>query len=161
MPNSPSPFLTMVAEEMYKKRYAKRTVESYIKWIRSFILFHNKQHPTYLHDNEVEAFLSHLVLKQDCAANTQSSALNALVFLYRDIINRPLTLKLNFVKSNRQQKLPVVLTIDEIRRFFAVVNAHQKLATSILYGSGLRLMECVRLRVQDIDFDFKSIKVLI
>ncbi|MBJ2136789.1 integron integrase [Paraglaciecola chathamensis] len=159
MPNSPSPFLTMVAEEMYKKRYAKRTIESYIKWIRRFILFHNKQHPTYLHDNEVEAFLSHLVLKQDCAANTQSSALNALVFLYRDIMDKPLTLKLNFVKSNRQQKLPVVLTIDETRRFFAVINAHQKLATSILYGSGLRLMECVRLRVQDIDFDFKSIKV--
>ena len=117
MPNSPSPFLTMVAEEMYKKRYAKRTIESYIKWIRNFILFHNKQHPTYLHDNEVEAFLSHLVLKQDCAANTQSSALNALVFLYRDIMDKPLTLKLNFVKSNRQQKLPVVLTIDEIRCF--------------------------------------------
>tara|TARA_R110002012_G_scaffold18201_3_gene67083 strand:- start:272 stop:508 length:237 start_codon:yes stop_codon:yes gene_type:complete len=71
------------------------------------------------------------VLKQDCAANTQSSALNALVFLYRDIMDRPLTLKLNFVKSNRQQKLPVVLTIDETSRFIAVINAHQKLATSV------------------------------
>jgi integrase len=112
-----------------------------------------------MHDKEVEAFLSHLVLELDVAAATQKSAVNALVFLYRDIIRQPLNFKLNFVKSTRQQKLPVVLTTDEMRRLLAVINVQQKLAVSILYASGLRLMECLRLRVQDIDFDFKSIRV--
>ena len=112
-----------------------------------------------MHDTEVETFLSHLVLELDVAAATQTSALNALVFLYRDIIRQPLNVKLNFVKSTRQQKLPVVLTPDEMRRLLSVINAQQKLPVSILYASGLRLMECVRLRVQDIDFDYKSIRI--
>ena len=154
-----SPFLSMVADEMYKKQYAKRTIETYLKWICSYIHFHNKRHPAQMHDTEVEAYLSHLVLKLDAAAKTQTTALNALVFLYREIIQQPLTLKLNFVKSCRQPKLPVVLTMDEMRSLFQYISAKQKLAVSMLYGSGLRLMECVRLRVQDIDFDFKSVRI--
>ena len=149
----------MVADEMYKKHYAKRTIETYLKWICSYIHFHNKRHPAHMHDTEVEAYLSHLVLQLDAAAKTQSTALNALVFLYKEIIQQPLTLKLNFVKSRRQPKLPVVLTTDEMRLLFQYVSAKQKLAVSMLYGSGLRLMECVRLRVQDIDFDFKSVRI--
>ena len=152
-------FLNMIKDEMFKLRYAKRTIEVYLKWISSYIHFHQKKHPNLMHDKEVEAFLSHLVLELDVAAATQKSALNALVFLYRDIIRQPLNFKLNFVKSTRQQKLPVVLTTDEMRRLLAVINVQQKLAVSILYASGLRLMECLRLRVQDIDFDFKSIRV--
>ena len=152
-------FLNMIKDEMFKLRYAKRTIESYLKWISSYIHFHQKKHPNLMHDTEVEAFLSHLVLELDVAAATQASALNALVFLYRDIIRQPLNVKLNFVKSTRQQKLPVVLTTDEMRRLLAVINAQQKLPVSILYASGLRLMECVRLRVKDIDFDYKSIRI--
>ena len=110
-------------------------------------------------DNEVEASLNHLVLKNDVAASTQSTALNALAFLYREIIKQPLSLDLRFVKSARQVKLPVVLTFAEVKRFFEYVNSNHRLAISILYGSGLRLMECVRLRVQDIDFDYKSLRV--
>ena len=154
-----SMFLNMIKDEMFKLRYAKRTIEAYLKWISSYIHFHQKKHPNLMHDKEVEAFLSHLVLELDVAAATQKSALNALAFLYRDIIHQPLNLKLNFVKSTRQQKLPVVLTTDEMRRLLAVVNAQHKLVVSILYASGLRLMECIRLRVQDIDFDFKSIRI--
>ncbi|ABG40363.1 integron integrase [Paraglaciecola sp. T6c] len=144
---------------MYQLRYSKRTIEAYLKWISSYIHFHQKKHPNLMHDKEVEAFLSHLVLELDVAASTQKSALNALVFLYRDIIRQPLNFKLNFIKSTRQQKLPIVLTTDEVRNLLAVVSAQQKLAVSILYANGLRLMECVRLRVQDIDFDFKSVRV--
>ncbi|MEP1382868.1 MAG: integron integrase [Paraglaciecola sp.] len=154
-----SMFLNMIKDEMYKLRYSKRSIEAYLKWISSYIHFHQKKHPNLMHDREVEAFLSHLVLELDVAAATQKSALNALVFLYRDIIHQPLSFKLNFVKSTRQQKLPIVLTTDEMRNLLVVVNAQQKLAVSILYASGLRLMECIRLRVQDIDFDFKSIRV--
>jgi len=149
----------MIKDEMFKLRYAKRTIEAYLKWISSYIHFHQKKHPNLMYDSEVEAFLSHLVLELDVAAATQKSALNALAFLYRDIIHQPLNLKLNFVKSTRQQKLPVVLTTDEMRRLLVVINVQQKLAVSILYASGLRLMECIRLRVQDIDFDFKSIRI--
>lgn len=152
-------FMTMIKEEMFKRHYAKRTIESYLKWISSFIYFHKKRHPAQMHDVEVETFLSHLVIELDCAAATQKSALNALAFLYRDILSKPLSLKLNYVKSSRQQKLPVVLTVDEMRSLLNCINANFKLPASLLYGSGLRLMECVRLRVKDIDFDYKTIRV--
>lgn len=154
-----SPFLAMIKEEMYQRRYAKKTIESYIKWINSFIHFNNKTHPSLMHNNEVETFLNHLVCELDVAAKTQASALNALAFLYREIIHKPLDKKLNFVKSQRQQKLPVVLSQSEVKAFLSYVNANQKLPISLLYGSGLRLMESLRLRVQDIDFEYKSIRI--
>jgi integron integrase len=112
-----------------------------------------------MHDVEVEAFLNHLVCELDVSANTQASALNALAFLYRDIIHKPINKKLNFVKSNRKQKLPVVLTQSEVKSLLSHVTANHKLPVSLLYGSGLRLMECLRLRVQDIDFEYKSIRI--
>lgn len=156
---SKSPFLQLISDTMYERRYAKRTIETYLIWIKGYIYFHQKQHPAHMGDSEVEAYLNHLVLKNDVAASTQSTALNALAFLYREIIKQPLSLDLHFVKSGRQVKLPVVLTLAEVKRFFEYVNSNHRLAISILYGSGLRLMECVRLRVQDIDFDYKSIRV--
>jgi integron integrase len=154
-----SPFLTLIADTMYERRYAKKTIETYLSWIKGFIYFHHKKHPAHMGDNEVEAYLNHLVVKQDVAASTQSTALNALAFLYREIIKQPLKINLNFVKSGRPVKLPVVLTMDEAKRFFEKVDSNHRLAISLLYGSGLRLMECVRLRVQDIDFDYKSIRI--
>ncbi|GAB3010914.1 integron integrase [Bowmanella dokdonensis] len=154
-----SPFLRHVAEEMYARRYAKRTIESYLKWISSFIHFHQKRHPASMGDSEVEAYLNHLVNELDVAAATQASALNALVFLYKEIIGKPLSVKLNFVKSQRQQKLPVVLTCGEVRQLLEQVAVTYRLPASLLYASGLRLMECVRLRVHDIDFDYKAVRI--
>jgi integron integrase len=154
-----SPFLQLVAETMFTRHYAKRTIETYIKWITSFIHFHKLKHPAHMGDNEVEAYINHLVLNKNVAASTQSTALNALAFLYRDILKQPLGLNLNLVKSGRQTKLPVVLTMQEIQHFFEKVDSNYRLAISLLYGSGLRLMECVRLRVQDIDFDYKSLRI--
>ncbi|PKG94518.1 integron integrase, partial [Paraglaciecola sp. MB-3u-78] len=156
---SKSPFLQLISDTMFERRYAKRTIETYLVWIKGYIYFHQKKHPVQMGDIEVEAYLNHLVLKNDVAASTQSTALNALAFLYREIIKQPLSLDLRFVKSARQVKLPVVLTFAEVKRFFEHVNSNHRLAISILYGSGLRLMECVRLRVQDIDFDYKSLRV--
>jgi integron integrase len=156
---STSPFLTLISDTMYERRYAKRTIETYLVWIKGFIYFHHKKHPAQMADSEVEAYLNHLVINKHVAASTQSTALNALVFLYRDIIKQPLNIDLNFVKSGRPVKLPVVLTIEEAKRFFEKVDSNYRLAISLLYGSGLRLMECVRLRVQDIDFDYKSIRI--
>jgi len=112
-----------------------------------------------MHDIEVESYLSYLVNVKNVSANTQAIALNALVFLYKQVINNPLNIDLGFVRSHRQAKLPVVLTRAEVSRLFEHVDENQKLAVSLLYGSGLRLMECLRLRCQDIDFDYKAIKI--
>ncbi len=153
------PFLTYIAEFMYQRHYAKKTIENYIHWIYRYICFHQKRHPAQMGDNEVEQFLNHLVIKLDSAPSTQASALNALVFLYKDIVGKPLNIKLNFVKNSRQAKLPVVLTIEEVKTLLAYINAKNKLLVSLLYGSGLRLMEAVRLRVKDIDFEFSCLKI--
>jgi integron integrase len=154
-----SPFLTHIADSMYQRHYAKKSIESYVHWIYRFICFHQKRHPAQMGDNEVEQFLNYMVLKLDSAPSTQASALNALVFMYKEVIGKPLSIKLNFVKSNRQAKLPVVLTSDEVKRLFSFMNAKHTLLASLLYGSGLRLMEAVRLRVKDVDFDFSCLKI--
>lgn len=154
-----SPFLAYVEEQMWQRRYAKKTIESYVYWIRTFIIFNKKRHPKELGNAEVEAFLNHLVCKKRVAKSTQSLALNALNFLYKDILLNPLNIELNFVHSKLPRKLPVVLTQNEVKQFFLVVNPKYYLAASLLYGSGLRLSEAIRLRVHDIDFDFNCIRV--
>ncbi|WP_370979745.1 integron integrase [Agaribacterium sp. ZY112] len=154
-----SAFLDEVSNRMYKRRYAKRTIENYVLWIKRFINFHGKRHPQELNERHVEAFLDFLVLERNVAAQTQAQALNALVFLYKEIIVKPLSLELNFVKSTTPRKLPVVLTQQEIHVFLQAVAPHHQLACFLLYGSGLRLMECVRLRTHDIDFDYNCIRI--
>lgn len=154
-----SMFINMIKEEMIARHYAKRTIESYIKWIKAFVRFHRYQHPAKMHNREVEQFLNHLVVNQKASASTQALALNAISFLYRDVINTPLSLNLRFVKSARQPKLPIVLTQSEVTQLLSRVVAHLKLPVSMFYGSGLRLMECSRLRVKDIDFDFNAVRV--
>lgn len=154
-----SVFLTYVSDQMWLKRYAKRTIETYLYWIKCYIIFTGKKHPSICHDNEVEVFLTFLVTQNNVSPKTQSVALNALVFLYREIIKTPLTLNLNFNKSTAQPKLPIVLTSIEVARLFNTISARHALPCKLMYGSGLRLMEAARLRVQDIDFDYLSIMV--
>ncbi len=154
-----SPFLNFVAEEMYKRRYAKRTVETYLHWIRFYILFHKKQHPKDLAEPHVEQFLTYLAVKRQVAAQTQALALNALSFLYKAILQRPRSLNLNFNQASKPRKLPAVLTKEEIKRLLTTIDPSYLLLAQLLYGSGLRLMEAVRLRVAAIDFDYLSIMV--
>lgn len=154
-----SSYLSHVKEQMMMKRYAKRTVESYIYWIKAYINFNNKNHPEKCHDKEVESFLSYLSNTKNIAPKTQALALNALVFLYKDIVKKPLELELNFNRSQVSTKLPTVLTLSEIKAFLNAVNVSYALPCQLMYGSGLRLMEVVRLRVQDIDFDFNSLQI--
>jgi integron integrase len=154
-----SPFLRAISEQMRLKRYAKRTIETYLYWIKAFINFNEKKHPAICHNVEVEKFLSYLANQKTVAPKTQALALNALVFLYREFLNAPLTLALNFNRTNVQPKLPVVLTMNEIANLLQNLPASTSLPSSLLYGSGLRLMESVRLRVQDIDFDYLSIQI--
>lgn len=154
-----SPFLRYITEQMRVKRYAKRTIQSYLYWIKAYINFNDQRHPINCHDVEVELFLSYLTNTLNVAPKTQGLALNALVFLYRVILSKPLTLELNFNKSKQATKLPVVLTQAEVSALLSQIANRYALPCKLMYGSGLRLMEVVRLRVQDIDFDFNAIQI--
>lgn len=154
-----SPFLNAVKEHMWTRRYAKRTIESYLYWIKYYIHFNEMKHPTQCHDKEVESFLSYLSNTMNVAPKTQSLALNALNYLYRDFIEKPLAIDLRFNKSGITPKLPTVLTQLEIKKLFLYIDDKYKLPCLLMYGSGLRVMEVVRLRIHDFDFDFHSIEV--
>ncbi|MCG9577871.1 integron integrase [Vibrio tubiashii] len=156
---SKSPFLAYIRDYMLGRNYALRTVEAYVYWIHQYIIFHGKQHPKELGTQDVENFLSHLVSQKGIAQKTQSLALNALVFLYKEIIHQPVEPDMQFRRSNKSRKLPTVLTQTEVRKLFNQCSPKYKLPLQLMYGSGLRLMECVRLRVHDIDFQYKSIRI--
>jgi integron integrase len=154
-----SEFLIHISKQMQMKRYAKRTIESYLYWIKSYIIFNKKKHPKDCYNKEVEAFLSYLSNTKNVAPKTQALALNALSFLYKDILKQPLTLELNFNRSHIQTKLPTVLTTTEIKALLTFINANHLLQCQLMYGSGLRLMEVTRLRIQDIDLSYVSINI--
>ena len=154
-----SAFLNQIKNRMTLKRYAKRTIESYIYWIKAFIVFNNKQHPSLCHNEEAECFLSYLSNQKNVAPKTQALALNAIIYLYKDIIKQPLTLELNFNRSQIQTKLPTVLTVIEIKALLSFVKTNHLLQCQLMYGSGLRLMEVSRLRIQDIDFSYLAVNI--
>jgi len=154
-----SEFLTYIKEQMWVKRYAKRTIEAYLYWIKAFINFNHKKHPTSCHNKKVELFLSYLANKVNLSPSSQSLALNALSFLYKEVIKNPLSLDLVFNKSNQNTNFPTVLTPDEITRLFKHITSKHLLLFQLMYGSGLRVMEVVRLRIQDIDFSYHCIQV--
>ena len=154
-----SPFLNHIKEVMLARHYARLTIKSYLYWIKFFINFHNKQHPSCLGDREVENFLTFLTVQRGVAASTQSQALNALVYLYQEIVKQPLDPSLRFHRSNKQRKLPVVLTQDEVRRLLVQIPPKYDLLAKLMYGSGLRLMEAIRLRIKDIDFNYFTLSI--
>ena len=154
-----SPYLNFITEYMLSKQYSLRTIQTYLKWITGYIHFHNKRHPSTMGDAEVEAYLDHLVLKGNVAPRTQATALNALSFLYKHIVKSELSVNLNFVRSKRQPKLPIVMTPDEVKQLMTYLTKRYYLVAGLMYGSGLRVMETVQLRVQDIDFDYKCIRI--
>lgn len=157
--NSTSPFLQQVRNAIRVRHYSIRTEQAYVDWIRRFILFHGKRHPNELGEADVGRFLTWLAVERNVAPSTQNQALNALVFLYRHVIDRPLGDITNAARAKKPQKLPVVLTQDETKRLFRHLDGNQWLPVCLLYGSGLRLMECLRLRVKDLDFDHRAIVV--
>lgn len=156
---SKSPFLNRVREVIRTRHYSIRTEQSYVHWVKRFILFHGKRHPDELGGNEVAAFLTHLAVNRQVSPSTQNQALNALLFLYRYVLDRPLGDILNAVRAKRPERLPVILTKAEVRQLFAYLDGPHWLPACLLYGSGLRLMECLRLRVKDLDFDHRAITV--
>jgi len=154
-----SPYLNHIADYMLTHHYSLRTINAYLRWIANFIRYHDKRHPSSMGDNEVVTFLDHLILQRNMSPRTQMSALNALAFLYKHIVKNPLSLDLDFVRSNRQPKLPVVMTSEEVKQVMANLQKRYYLIVGLMYGSGLRVMEAVQLRVKDIDFEYKCIQV--
>lgn len=154
-----SAYLNYIADYMLTRQYSLRTINAYLSWITNFIHFHNKRHPSSMGNSEVEAFLDHILLKRNMSAKTQSAALNALAFLYKHIVKNELSLNLNFARSKRQPKLPVVMTPDEVKQLMIHLSKRYYLIVGLMYGSGLRVMEAVQLRVKDIDFDYKCIQI--
>ncbi len=154
-----SPFLKNIENFMNARHYAKSTISAYLYWIKQYIYFHNKSHPKILGSDAVEAFLSHLVIDKNVASRTQSQALNALVFLYKQILEQPIDIDIRFKKSNKDRKLPTVLTRNEISQLLSQVSPDFLLQVQLMYGSGLRVTECLRLRYQDIDFQYLALRI--
>lgn len=141
------------------RHYSIRTEEAYVNVIRRFILFHGKRHPKEMGVGEIRQYLSHMATDENVAASTQNVALAALLFLYREVLEIELPLVEGVERAKRPQRVPVVLTSEEVRRVLAELSGTHHLMASLLYGAGLRLMECVRLRVKDVDFDYRQIVV--
>jgi len=160
MPNqSKSPFLESVRGIIRVKHLSYRTEESYIGWIRRYILFHNKRHPKDMGAAEVQSFLTHLAVEGNVAASTQNQAFAALLFLYQKVLQKPLGNIEDVVRAKLPKRLPDVLTKDEVTRVLAYMRGDEWLVANLLYGAGLRLLEGLRLRVKDVDFEYKQITV--
>ena len=160
-PNPKLKLMEQIREVMRYHHYAYRTEQTYSQWILRFIkFFGGKTHPQDLGIKDVERFLSDLAVKQEVSASTQRQALNAIAFLYRDVLHKPLDGKIAHSRAKKKPKTVTVLSTKEVTQFFHNIDGTHALMAKILYGSGLRLMECVRLRIQDIDFDRKRIQVL-
>ena len=164
MTNTPTPankpkLLDQARIAMRQRHYSLKTEKSYVSWMKRFILFHDKKHPKDMGDNEIEQFLNHLVLKRGVSASTQAQALNAIVFLYKQVLEVEIGNFENLRKSNKPKRLPVVLSVSEVGQILSLLDGRTRLMAGLLYGAGLRLMECVRLRIQDIDFDYAQLHV--
>jgi integron integrase len=151
--------LDQVRARLRLKHYSLRTEQAYVGWIRRFILANDKQHPRDMGMAEVEGFLSSLSVQGQVAAGTQNQALAALLLLYREVLSIELPWMETIVRAKRTQRVPVVLSRDEVTHLLAMMDGRFALMASLLYGSGLRLMECVRLRVKDVDFALNQICV--
>jgi integrase len=149
---SPPKLLDQVRSAIRVKHYSIRTEETYVNWIKRFILFHHKRHPQEMNSPEIEQFLTHLAVERNVAASTQNQALAALLFLYQQVLRQPLDYPIDAVRAKKPERLPVVLSQAEVNRLLTHLPDHHRLMARLLYGSGLRLREGLRLRVKDIDF---------
>jgi integron integrase len=151
--------LDRVREAIRARHYSRRTEKTYVAWIRRYILFHGKRHPAEMGATEITQFLSALAVKEKVAASTQNQALSALLFLYRGVLEQNLPWLDDIVRAKRPERLPVVLTREEVRAVLDRLHGVPRLMGLLLYGAGLRLLECARLRVKDVDVPSNQIVV--
>jgi integron integrase len=143
-----------------RKHYSIRTEKTYISWIKKYVFFHHMRHPRTLGVSEIEAFLTHLAIARKVSASTQNQAFNAILFLYLEVLQIDLDETINASRAKRPDRIPVVLAREEVAKVLSALDGINRLMASLLYGCGLRLMECCRLRVKDIDFGMHQITVL-
>lgn len=156
----PAPrLLDQVRDALRRKHYSYRTEKTYLHWIRRFIYFHEKRHPREMAEPEVAAFLTHLAVERSVSASTQNQALNAILFLYKQVLNREIGLVHGVVRAKRPERLPVVLTREEVHAVLSRLRGREGLMAGLMYGAGLRVMECLRLRIKDVDFGMNQIIV--
>jgi integron integrase len=151
--------MDQISDAIRTKHYSLRTEQTYKDWIKRYILHHNKRHPKDMGAPEIQAFITHLAVEKNVAASTQNQALSAVLFLYRHVLQINLELPSDIIRAQKSKTLPVVLTQPEALAVISKMSGVPQLMTKILYGSGLRLMECIRLRVKDIDFGNRQIIV--
>lgn len=152
--------MDQVRNKIRYKQYSLRTEQAYAGWIKRYIFFHNKRHPSEMGASEIESFLTHLAVKRKVSASTQNLALCAILFLYRDVLEIELPWLDDFSPAKRPQRLPVVLSREEVQTMLDNVERPlHALVLRLLYGTGMRLMECIRLRVKDLDFERSEIMI--
>ena len=142
-----------------RRHYSPRTASSYVFWCRQYILFHHKRHPNTMGKTELEQFLNHLVVNRHLSASSQSQALNALIFMYKHVLETDVGWLDKLARAKRRQTLPTVLSVDEVRSILGNMTGTEKLMAELIYGTGLRVNECTQLRIKDIDFGMKTIIV--
>jgi len=145
-----SALITQMQHALRARHYSRRTEQTYCQWARRYIRFHALRHPAEMAEPEINAFLTHLAMDEHVSASTQTQALSALLFLYRHVLGREVG-ELDLVRENRPRRLPVVLSREEVRQLLGGLEGEPRLVATLLYGSGLRLMECLRLRVCDLE----------
>ena len=159
-PYNPPPRLLDQARAVIRARhYSLRTEETYLRWMKRFIRFHDKRHPRDMGADEVRQFLTYLAVQGGVAASTQNQALSAILFLYQQVLRQDIGLVHDVVRAKQPQRVPVVLTQDEVAAVLRHLSGTRWIMALLLYGAGLRLMECLRLRVKDVDFADQQIVV--
>ena len=159
-PEPPKPrLLDRVRHAIETRHYSRRTEKAYVHWTKRYIFFHGKRHPAEMGAAEVAAFLTSLAVQGKVAASTQNQALSALLFLYREVLGVELPWLDRLVRAKPPQRLPVVLTREEVRTVLGKLDGVSRLMALLLYGAGLRLLECCRLRVKDVDFETNQIAI--
>jgi integron integrase len=155
----PRKLLDRVRDVLRVNHYSVRTEEAYVGWIRRYILYHNKKHPREMGALEVELYLTHLAVGEKVSTNTQKQALNALVFLYHRVLQKPLGRFRDIERPKRPQRRPLVLSKDEVEQILRVMSGTHQLIATLLFGTGMRLLECLRLRAKDVDLGLNQIVV--
>jgi len=151
--------MNQLREALRSRHYSRRTEQTYCHWVKRFIYFHKVRHPAEMAEPEINAFLTHLAIKERVSASTQNQALSALLFLYRYVLNREIGDLGDVIRARKPKHLPVVLTREEVKSIINQLIGDKWLMAMLMYGSGLRLMECLRLRIQDIDFSANQIVI--
>lgn len=159
MNQKPVKLLDQVRHKIRMKHYSIRTEESYVSWIKRYIYFHQKRHPKDLGREDIESFLTHLAVNGNVAASTQNQAFSALMFLYTQVLEMDCFDRIDALRAKRPERLPVVLSGDEVFSVFDALTGVTLIIAKLIYGSGMRGIECARLRVKDVDFELNEIMV--